>query len=213
MEDKLEIYYNFLIEENKKYNLTRITSKKDVREKHFNDSLEVFKAVEFRDGSSVADLGSGAGFPGVLLKLKNPKLKVSLIEATTKKCHFLEMLIDKLKLSGINVLNKRIEEIEEREIFDIVVSRALSDVRTVLELSSGIIKTNGQVVLYKGPSYLEELEEAEAAIKKLGYKLTKVHEYTLLDNELKRYLLVFKKNKETPSIYPRRYSNIKKQPL
>jgi len=213
VEDKLEIYYNFLIEENRKYNLTRITSKKDVREKHFSDSLEVFKTVEFKDGSLVADLGSGAGFPGVLLKLKNPKLKVSLIEATTKKCHFLEMLIDKLKLSGINVLNKRIEEIKEREIFDIVVSRALSDVRTVLELSSGIIKTNGQVVLYKGPSYLEELEEAEAAIKKLGYKLTKVHEYTLLENELKRYLLVFKKNKETPSIYPRRYSNIKKQPL
>ena len=213
MEDKLEIYYNFLIEENRKYNLTRITSKEEVWEKHFNDSLEVFKVVEFKNGSSVADLGTGAGFPGVLLKLKNQELKVSLIEATTKKCHFLEMLIDKLELSGINVLNKRIEEIKEREIFDIVVSRALADIRTVLELSSGIIKTNGQVVLYKGPSYLEELEEAKVAIKKLGYELTKVHEYALLDNELKRYLLVFKKNKETPSIYPRRYSNIKKQPL
>ena len=213
MEDKLEIYYNFLIEENRKYNLTRITSKEEVWEKHFNDSLEVFKVVEFKNGSSVADLGTGAGFPGVLLKLKNQELKVSLIEATTKKCHFLEMLIDKLELSGINVLNRRIEEIKEREIFDIVVSRALADIRTVLELSSGIVKRNGQVVLYKGPNYSQELEEAKVAIKKLGYELTKVHEYTLLDNELKRYLLVFKKNKETPSIYPRRYASIKKQPL
>ena len=136
MLDQLEQYYQLLVEENKKYNLTAITDKESVYLKHFYDSLTLSKAINLNE-QHLCDIGTGAGFPGLVLKIVFPNLKVTLVDATLKKCHFLEMVITKLNLKNIEVINARAEEYSKttREKFDIVTSRAVAPLKHLLEYS------------------------------------------------------------------------------
>ena len=134
---KLEQYYNLLIEENQKYNLTAITEKNTVYLKHFYDSLTIKKAINL-DNQYICDIGTGAGFPGIVLKIFYPDIKIDLIDSTTKKCNFLNLVINTLSLTNIKVINARIEEYakENREKYDIVVSRAVAPLKHLLEYAT-----------------------------------------------------------------------------
>ena len=147
---KLEQYYNLLIEENQKYNLTAITEKNTVYLKHFYDSLTIKKAINL-DNQYICDIGTGAGFPGIVLKIFYPDIKIDLIDSTTKKCNFLNLVINTLSLTNIKVINARIEEYakENREKYDIVVSRAVAPLKHLLEYATPMIKINGQFIALK----------------------------------------------------------------
>ena len=144
MLEQLDTYYELLVTENKKYNLTSITDKGQVYLKHFYDSLTLSESIEL-DNQSLCDIGTGAGFPGMVLKIAFPNLNVTLVDATEKKCKFLKMVIDKLNLKGIEVINARAEEYskEKREIYDIVTSRAVAPLKHLLEYSIPLVKVNG----------------------------------------------------------------------
>ena len=147
---KLDIYYHLLVEENKKYNLTAITKEKEVYLKHFYDSLTLSKIVKLNN-QYLLDIGTGAGFPGLVLKIVFPELKIDLLDSTTKRCQFLQMVIDKLELKNINVINARAEEYakENREKFDIVTSRAVAPLKHLLEYSIPLLKVNGNFISLK----------------------------------------------------------------
>ena len=148
---ELEEYYNILVEENKKYNLTSITNKEDVYLKHFYDSLTISKIIKL-DNQSICDIGTGAGFPGLVLKIAYPNTHITLLDSTLKKCNFLKMVIDKLQLKNIEVINDRAENFahNNREVFDIVTSRAVAPLKHLLEYSIPLLKVNGLFISMKG---------------------------------------------------------------
>ena len=210
---KLEEYYNLLVEENKKYNLTAITEEKQVYLKHFYDSLCLTKIIKL-DNQHILDIGTGAGFPGLVLKIVFPNIKIDLLDSTNKRCLFLQMVIDKLNLKDVNVINARAEEFakENREKYDIVTSRAVAPLKHLLEYSIPLVKVNGTYVAMKS-DITKELDGIEVYEKKLNIKQENLIKFNLpLENSL-RTLISYKKLKETDSIYPRRYSEIKKKSL
>ena len=148
--EKLDIYYNLLIEENKKYNLTAITNKEDVYLKHFYDSLTLTKIITLSN-QHICDIGTGAGFPGIVLKIIFPDLKVTLLDSTEKKCKFLKLIISKLNLNNIDVINERAEIYSKttREKYDIVTSRAVAPLKHLLEYSIPLVKVNGYYIAMK----------------------------------------------------------------
>ena len=145
--NKLEEYYNILIEENKKYNLTNITDKEQVYLKHFYDSLTITKIINI-ENMYICDIGSGAGFPGIVLKIVFPKIKIDLVEATEKRCNFLKLVIEKLNLKDISVINERAEiySKEVREKYDLVTSRAVAPLKHLLEYSIPLVKVNKDII-------------------------------------------------------------------
>ena len=155
---KLETYYNLLVEENQKYNLTAITTKESAYLKHFYDSLTISKIIDL-DTQKICDIGSGAGFPGLVLKIFYPDLDLTLIEANSKKCFFLNLVIQKLNLTKIKVINERAEIYSKtnREIYDIVTARAVAPLAHLLEYSIPAVKVNGYFIAMKG-NVTEELE-------------------------------------------------------
>ena len=150
MMSKLEEYYHILVEENSKYNLTAITEESQVYLKHFYDSLTIVKIVELKD-QYLLDIGTGAGFPGLVLKIVFPNLRIDLLDATNKKCIFLQNVINKLELKNINVINARAEEFskQNREKYDIVTSRAVAPLKHLLEYSIPTLKVNGSFISLK----------------------------------------------------------------
>ena len=168
--EQLEKYYEILVNENSKYNLTAITIKEDVYLKHFYDSITLTKIIEL-DNQSLCDIGTGAGFPGMVLKIIFPNLKITLVDATLKKCHFLEYVIKELGLTDIEVLNKRAEEFASvvREKYDIVTSRAVAPLKHLLEYSIPLVKVNGTYVAMKS-DITKELDGIEVYEKKLNIK-------------------------------------------
>lgn len=213
--EQLKKYYDILVEESKKYNLTTITEIEEVYIKHFYDSLLLSKTIDLTQDLMLADIGSGAGFPGLVIKIMFPNLKVTLIEPTTKRCNFLNYVIKELDLKEINVVNDRAENYikERRETFDIVTARAVAPLNILLELSIPFLKVNGYFIAMKGSNAKEELEIATHAYKVLNTKIEQEDIYTLPKNLGTRIIIKFKKLKETKDIYPRMYSKIKKQPL
>lgn len=212
--DQLYIYYEILVEESKKMNLTSITEIEDVYIKHFYDSILLSKSVDLKN-KSLADVGSGAGFPGLVLKIIEPTLNVVLIEPTTKRCNFLNFIISKLGLKNISVVNDRAENCikEFRETFDYATARAVSNLQILLELLTPFVKVDGYVVPMKGSGVIEELNLSQNATKILNLSLVKNDTYELPKDKGTRNILVFKKTKKTHEQYPRLYSKIKKQPL
>lgn len=212
--DKLYIYYETLVEESKKINLTTITEINDVYIKHFYDSILLSKSVDLHN-KTLVDVGTGAGFPGIVLKIIEPTLDVTLIEPTTKRCNFLQLVIDKLNLTSIKVINDRAEIAitEAREKYDYATARAVSNLPILLELLTPFVKVNGYVVPMKGSDIEEELNKAKNAISKLSLELVKINTYSLPLDKGTRNILIFKKNKITQNIYPREYARIKKKPL
>ena len=210
---KLEEYYRLLVEENKKYNLTAITEENEVYLKHFYDSLTLKKIVNLNN-QYLLDIGTGAGFPGLVLKIVFPELKIDLLDSTNKKCQFLKMVIDKLKLKEINVINARAEEYakDNREKYDIVTSRAVAPLKHLLEYSIPLLKINGEFISLKS-NIDDELKNINNYYKKLYLTNEEIIKFELPYEFSLRTLYKVTKHKTTPLIYPRLYSQIKKKDI
>ena len=210
---KLEKYCEILERENKLYNLTSITEKESIFLKHFYDSLTIVKIIDLNN-ESLCDLGTGAGFPGMVLKIIFPNLKVTLIDATLKKCNFLKKVINELKLEKINVINTRVEDYAkvEREKYDIVTARAVAPLKHLLEYGIPLLKVNGTFIAMKG-NINEELNGIDNYINKLKIKEEKRVDFKLPIENSNRSLISFIKLEKTDNKYPRKYSEIKKKSL
>lgn len=211
--NKLDVYYHLLVEENSKYNLTAITEESQVYLKHFYDSISIVKIINLNN-QYLLDIGTGAGFPGLVLKIIFPNLKIDLLDSTNKKCQFLKMVIDKLELKNINVINARAEEYakDNREKYDIVTSRAVAPLKHLLEYSIPTLKINGNFISLKS-NINEELQNINNYYQKLFLKDEKIIEYELPYEHSYRTLYKVTKTKETPLKYPRQYSQIKKKEI
>lgn len=211
---EFEKFYNLLNERGKQFNLTSIFERDEVYAKHFYDS--VFPSFLFEENAKIIEVGSGGGFPSVPLKIVRRDLDFTLLEATGKKCTFLNEVKDLLAFENFTVINGRAEEEGKgklRETFDYAVARAVAPLRSLLEYLMPLIKVGGRAVAYKGGSYAEEVKEAENAIKILGGKIEKTIEYSLPNSYGERCVIVIKKEKNTPAKYPRGQGKEKKCPL
>lgn len=211
--DRFETLRNFLGDNNKKFNLTAITDKKETYIKHFLDSVAGEKY--FPSNAVVAEIGSGGGFPSLPLKIIREDLSFLLIESTGKKCTYLKEAVDKLKLDCVKVLNARAEdaarEVINREKFDISVARAVARLNTLTEYCLPFVKPGGRFIAYKGDCD-DEIKEAEKAFKLLGGEIETIDRYILPDGG-KRTLVVVKKVNPTPRAYPRGQGKERKSPI
>lgn len=210
-------YMNFLVKENKLYNLTAIESEEDIINKHFFDSLVFFQYYNPDDKDKIIDVGTGAGFPGMVLKIYRPELNIWLIDSLNKRIKFLNKLIELLNIKGVETIHVRAEEIgtnqDFREKFTYVLSRAVAPINILSEYTIPLAIKNGTIVLFKGPSYQEELKEGDKAISILGGKLNKKHNIKVPNLKGERFFLEIKKIQKTPKKYPRRPGFPKKHPL
>jgi 16S rRNA (guanine527-N7)-methyltransferase len=211
----LNIYYNMLVETSKVMNLTTIVELEESYIKHFYDSLLLSKSVDLTKDLTLADVGTGAGFPGLVLKICYPNLNVTLIEPIGKRCKFLQNVIDELGLKNIEVINQRAEDYIKiaRETFDVVTARAVASLNILMEICVPYVKKEGCFVALKGASYLEEIANSINAASKLKVKLVNKNLYNLPLNMGERAILTYKKHDLTPDTYPRMYAKIKKNPL
>ncbi len=211
---KLDIYYNLLITENEKYNLTNITEKESVYLKHFYDSLTLNKIIDLKNIDTLCDIGTGAGFPGMVIKIVFPKIKVTLVDSLNKRINFLKMVSEKLNLNDITIVHERAEEfsIKNKEQYDVVTARAVAHLSNLLEYSIQSVKVDGYFIAMKAQA-TEELNESKNAINLLSCSLDECIEFNLPIEESKRTLIKIKKDNETSNKYPRKYSEIKKKRL
>lgn len=211
-EQDLDTYYKLLISYNNNVNLTAITKEEDVYLKHFYDSLTLFKGIDLKENLKICDLGTGAGFPGLVLKIVFPNLSITLVDSLEKRIKFLDLVIKELELKNIKTVHSRIEEFKEIEAFDVVVSRAVAKINILLELGCRIPKVKGLFVFMKG-NVLEELKSAKNALKVLNYSLEKIINFKLPIEESERNIVILKHTSPTSNKYPRQFSIIKKKPL
>ena len=223
--EQLFTYYEMLIETNKVMNLTAITEESEVVTKHFIDSMAIVKAVvknenvsrETLSGKTLIDVGTGAGFPGLVLKIVFPELKVTLSDSLQKRLRFLEEVITKLGLQDVETIHGRAEDLGHqkmlRESFDFSTSRAVANMSTLAEYDLPFVKKDGYFIAYKSGEVVEELKASEAAIRKLGGKLEQEVEYMLPESDIRRSLITIRKAKETPKAYPRKAGTPAKDPL
>lgn len=210
-------YYKMLVERNEFVNLTAITEFDDVCKKHFVDSLSLVKAIDLNQEISLIDIGTGAGFPGLALKIAFPNLKITLLDSLNKRITFLNDVIDALGLTGITTVHGRAEDlakqVEYREQYDFSVSRAVANLSTLSEYCLPFVKIGGTFISYKSEKASEEMAAAEKAISFLGGKLEAVKEFQLPDSDLSRNLVVIRKFSNTPKKYPRKAGLPSKEPL
>lgn len=205
--EQFEKFYNFLIEENEKFNLTTITEFEDVVYKHFIDCAI---GINYFRGN-VLDIGSGAGFPGIVLAILNPELKITLLDSLNKRVNYLNALIDLLNLNNVKAVHGRAEEFKEKEKFDCVTARAVAALPTLSEYILPFIKIGGRAIIYKGAEFFEEVESAQNAIKELGCQTEEIKRYRYLDNM--RSLIILRKINHSPTKYPRLGNQPRKNPL
>lgn len=210
--EKFMIYMKELIEYNKKINLTSITNENLIINRHFLDSISIFN-YKIEKNVTICDVGSGAGFPGIPMKIIRDDLKIDLIESTNKKVEFLKYIVNILNIKNINIINKRVENVSHetfyREKYDYVVSRAMARLDKLLEMSFSLVKINGKYIALKGKKSDEELEQAYNTINKMGGVLdTKIYL-----KEFDSNLVIIDKIYKTPEIYPRKYNLILKKTL
>ena len=207
-------YMNLLIEWNNKINLTAITEPKEIILKHFVDCATINK---FIDENKVLDIGTGAGFPGIPLKIINEDLEITLADSLNKRIKFLDIVIETLELNKIETIHSRAEELAKnkkyRESYDIVVSRAVAALNVLLEYTTPFIKVGGKVICMKGNNVEEEIKESKNAIKILGTKMLPVEKVVLPDTEITRNIITVEKMKNTPAKYPRKAGTPAKEPL
>lgn len=208
-------YMNLLLEWNEKINLTAITDPNEVILKHFIDSLTINKYI--KENSTFADVGTGAGFPGIPLKILRPDLKITLVDSLNKRINFLNEVINKLNLVNIETVHSRIEDFGKdkkyRESFDFVTARAVANLAVLSEYLLPIAKVGGQCVCMKGSSVEEELSNGKNAIKVLGGKIKNIDEFVLPDSDMSRNVIIIDKIKNTPNKYPRKAGIPVKEPL
>lgn len=212
--EQLNKYYNLLIEWNEKINLTGITKKEEVYLKHFYDSLTITKVIDLRKEETLCDIGTGAGFPGMVLKILFPNLKVTLIDALEKRIKFLNDVIDKLNLSEIETIHARSEDyaMKNRELYDVVTARAVSQLPILIEYCVPLVKVNKYFIPMKA-NISQEIIESANAIKLLNLKEIERSEFLLpIENSI-RTIIKFQKLEITNKKFPRKYSEIKKRHL
>lgn len=211
--NNLNRYYELLVEYNKVMNLTGITKKEEVYLKHFYDSLTIVKEVNLNEEKSLCDIGTGAGFPGLVLKIVFPNLKVTLLDSLNKRIEFLKTVINELNLKDIEAIHTRVEEyaLQNRNKFDVTTARAVAHLSTLLEYAIPLTKENKHFIALKA-NVTEELQEIDNALLKLNTSLLDKKEFNLPFENSKRTVIKFKKNKDNLK-YPRKYSEIKKNRL
>lgn len=210
-------YYEMLVEKNKVMNLTAITEFDEVVEKHFLDSVSLTQQLDLHQPLKVLDLGTGAGFPGIPLKIVFPELEITLMDSLNKRVLFLQDVISSLQLQNIEAVHGRAEEAAKnkkyRESFDLCVSRAVANISTLSEYCLPFVKVGGSFISYKSSTIEDELEDGKKGIAILGGKVKDVYKFTLPDSELQRSFVIIEKEKKTPKVYPRKAGTPSKEPL
>ena len=192
-------------------NLTNITDEKEVYEKHFYDSIILTDILDTTN-KSILDIGAGAGFPSIPIKIVDDSILVTVVDGLNKRIKFLDSLIEKLALNSINLIHGRAEELDKSLEFDLVTARAVARLNILVELAIPFVKHGGYFVAYKSTNYESELLEAEKGITILGGQIESIYNYQVND-EIVHSLIIIKKVKQTPKDYPRQFSKIKKAPL
>lgn len=207
--DQLKEYASFLLEYNQHTNLTAIRDRNEVYLKHFYDSLTIVKAINLKEVNTVLDIGTGPGFPGMVLKIIYPHLQITLMDSNNKKINFLKALAQELNLN-VEIIYGRAEEfiVNRREYYDVVTSRAVASLDILAELSIPYVKTNGLFVAMKS-NYQEELQATLPILKKLDSKVEKIEKFSLPKIEANRAIICIRKEKATNHKYPRNYNQIK----
>ena len=213
---KFNKYYEMLIETNKVMNLTAITDKDEVIIKHFLDSIILLKYIDIED-SNIIDIGTGAGFPGIPLKIMVPSIKLTLLDSLNKRLKFLDSVVDALSFANVNMVHGRAEDIarmpEYREQYDYAVSRAVANLSTLLEYSLPFVKVKGCFISYKSVNIKDELHAAKRAVDILGGKVRDCLDFEFDEFEIKRNLVLIDKIKPISKKYPRRAGTPSKEPL
>ena len=216
--EKIEKFYKYmqlLLEWNEKINLTAITKPEEVILKHFVDSLTIAKYIKEKE--TMVDVGTGAGFPGIPIKIYRDDIKVVLVDSLNKRINFLNTVISELKLKNIEAIHSRAEEFgrnkKYREKFDISTSRAVANLATLSEYLLPLVKENGKCICMKGSNIEEELKNSKNAVKILGGKVDNIDEFLLPHSDIKRNIIIIKKEKKTPNKYPRKPGTPAKDPI
>jgi 16S rRNA (guanine527-N7)-methyltransferase len=214
---QFEAYCSMLLAWNKRMNLTAILEPKEIAVKHFLDSLALFREHQFTSGACVIDVGTGAGFPGIPLKIVRPDLKLVLLDSLQKRTHFLQAIVEQLSLSNVTVVHGRAEEMgrdaKYRESFDIALSRAVAPLNILVEFCLPFVRIGGYFLSLKGPEVQEEIMQAQIAISALGGSLKRTSSFSLPVSGDPRSLVLIEKIKDTPEKYPRRPGIPEKKPL
>lgn len=221
--EKLYRYYELVLEKNKLMNLTAITEEEEFISKHFVDSLSIIKAPDFKDelaqakGIKLIDVGTGAGFPGMVLKIVFPSLKITLFDSLKKRLNFLDEVIAELELKDIETLHGRAEDYGNnklyREKYDICVSRAVANMSALAEYCLPFVKPDGLFVAYKSGGSHSEIRDASKAIKILGGNIEDIQDFMLPDSDIERSIVSVRKIKKTPAQYPRKAGTPAKEPI
>ncbi|MGO1923854.1 MAG: 16S rRNA (guanine(527)-N(7))-methyltransferase RsmG [Jeotgalicoccus sp.] len=211
-------YYKMLVEWNEKINLTAVTEKEEVYLKHFYDSITPLFYADIEEGASLCDVGAGAGFPSIPMKIIRPDLKVTIVDSLNKRINFLNELTAVLGLDKIHLVHDRAEtfgnhKADARHMFDVVTARAVAQLNVLSELCLPLVRTGGQFIVMKGKKAQEELDESKFALNLLGGELTKVHQLSLPKEESDRYIMIIDKKRKTPKKYPRKPGTPNKSPL
>ncbi len=216
--NQLEMFYKYmqlLLKWNEKINLTAITDEDEIILKHFVDSLTVLKYINEND--KIIDVGTGAGFPGIPIAIMMPNVKITLLDSLNKRINFLNEVIKELDLKNVETIHSRSEDcgkdILYREKFDISIARAVANLSTLSEYLLPFIKTGGKMICMKGSEIEEELKNAQYAIKVLGGKIIARDEFTLPESDIKRNIIIVKKEQYTPKMYPRKAGLPAKEPI
>lgn len=212
--NQLNKYYELIVEYNKVMNLTGITEKEQVYLKHFYDSLTIAKVIDLTKEETLCDIGTGAGFPGIVLKILFPNLKITLIDSLNKRIEFLKIVIKELNLKDIEAIHARAEEYakDNLEKYDVVTSRAVAPLNILLELSIPLLKVNKYFIPYKG-IISREIIDCTHALEQLDSKIEKIEEFELPKENSNRAIIKIIKENKTNKKYPRKFGEIKKKPL
>ncbi len=214
--EQFEKYFKLLVEWNEKINLTAITDEQGVAVKHFADSLALFNYVDIPENSTLIDVGTGAGFPGIVLKIARPDIKLTLLDSLQKRLIFLDTVLSELSLDA-KLIHNRAEDggqnIDLRENFDFVVSRAVARLNVLAEYCLPYARLSGSFVAMKGPDAENEIADGRKAIQTLGGKIKKINSFSLLLDGGERTIIEIEKIAPTPDKYPRSYGKIKAKPL
>lgn len=215
--EQFKMYYEMLVEKNKVMNLTAITEWEEVIDKHFIDSISLIKVCDLSDAKYVLDLGCGAGFPGIPLKIAFPNLKIVLLDSLNKRILFLQEVIEALGLENVEALHGRAEDYarkaEYREQFDLCVSRAVANLTTLSEYCIPYVKEGGSFISYKSGKVKEEIKEVKKALFLLGGKMDEMVTFELPETDMERIFVKIEKEKKTPKKYPRKAGLPGKEPL